>query len=478
MGIPPQSTPIRHARFDPPFAIRARLGFNRANRTNKDKAVTQQDRSKDFVDWLRRSSPYIHAHRGRTFVLAFGGDAVADAGFADLIHDIALLHGLGIRLVLVHGARPQIEASLKLRGAQMQIERGLRVTDDAALACVKEAAGTVRVEIEALLSMGLANSPMAGVRIRVASGNFVTAKPLGIIDGIDYRHTGEVRRIDAEAIRQRLDGGAIALIPPLGYSPTGEVFNLHAADVAGAVAQAIGADKLIMLIDEPLKASRGARIDSLVPREVDRLVGRRKTLGERQARVLRSAADACRGGVRRVHLLDRRNSGALLTELFTRDGAGTLITAEPYERTRQAGIDDIGGILELISPLERAGVLVPRARELLETEIDRFTVVERDAAVVGCAALYPFEPERLGELACVAIHPDYRGSGRGDALLEHMERRARAAGLEGLFVLTTRTAHWFRERGFQPATLERLPGRRRDLYNWQRGSKAFLKPLD
>ena len=360
------------------------------------------------------------------------------------------------------------------------IERVLVISphaDDEALACVKEAAGTVRVEIEALLTMGLSNSPMAGVRIRVASGNFVTARPLGVIDGIDYRHTGEVRRVDGEAIKQRLDDRAVALIPPLGYSPTGEVFNLHAADVASAVARAIGADKLIVLMDEPVKGARGARIDSLVPREVDALIARRKKLGERQVRILRNAAIACRGGVRRVHLLDRRDNGVLLTELFTRDGAGTLITAEPYELTRQAKIDDIGGILEMISPLEQAGVLVPRPREVLETEIDRFTVVERDGTVIGCAALYPFAREGLGELACLAIHPDYRTSGRGDELLQHLERDAKAAGLKGLFVLTTQTAHWFRERGFEPAGLAALPLEKQALYNYRRNSNIFIKRL-
>ncbi|MCP5036139.1 MAG: amino-acid N-acetyltransferase, partial [Rhodobacteraceae bacterium] len=136
-----------------------------------------------FVDWFRSSSPYIHAHRGKTFVVVFGGEAVADAAFTNLIHDIALLHGLGIRLVLVHGARPQIEERLRMRGAEMKYIKGLRVTDEAALICVKEAAGAVRVEIEALLSMGLANSPMAGARIQVTSGNFVTAQPIGIHDG-------------------------------------------------------------------------------------------------------------------------------------------------------------------------------------------------------------------------------------------------------------------------------------------------------
>jgi amino-acid N-acetyltransferase len=439
------------------------------SRTTKD--------SPGFVDWFRRSSPYIHAHRGKVFVLSFGGEALSDAGFADLVHDIALLNGLGIRLVLVPGARPQIEQQLAERGAAMQVVNGLRVTDDAALACVKQANGVVRVEIEALLSMGLANSPMAGVRIRVGSGNFVTAKPLGVIDGVDYRHTGEVRRVDAEALRKVLDNGSIALVPGLGYSPTGEVFNLSAADVAGAVASALGADKLIFLTESRAADGRGRVISSMVPREVDQFLARRRKLPEELVRVLQNAAAACRAGVNRVHILDRHDDGILLTELFTRDGAGTLVTAEPYELTRMARIDDVGGILELIAPLEASGVLVRRSRELLEQEIDHFTVVERDGTVIACAALYPFPDDGLAELACVAVHPEYREAGRGDALLAHIEERARGLGLGGLFVLSTRTTHWFRERGFQQAPVERLPRRRRDLYNWRRGSKVFIKPL-
>ncbi|MCB1722250.1 MAG: amino-acid N-acetyltransferase [Gammaproteobacteria bacterium] len=431
----------------------------------------------DFVDWFRQSSPYIHAHRGKVVVLSFGGEALGDDGFANLVHDIALLNGLGIRLVLVPGARPQIEQRLAARGADMQVVNGLRVTDDEALACVKEANGVVRVEIEALLSMGLANSPMAGVRIRVGSGNFVAAKPLGVIDGIDYQHTGEVRRVDAEALRGLLATGSIALVPGLGYSPTGEVFNLSAADVAGAVAAALNADKLIFLTEHRASDGRGRLISSMVPREVDLLLARRRSMAEDMARVLQNAAAACRAGVHRVHILDRHDDGILLSELFTRDGAGTLVTAEPYELTRTARIEDVGGILELIAPMEAAGVLVKRSRELLEQEIDQFTVIERDGAIIGCAALYPFPDEGVAELACVAIHGGYRGARRGDALLAHIEGQARKAGIGGLFVLSTRTSHWFRERGFQSAGVEVLPRRRRDLYNWRRNSKVYIKSL-
>lgn len=429
-----------------------------------------------FVDWFRQCTPYIHAHRGRTFVIGFGGEAIADEKrFPELVHDVALLHGLGIRLVLVHGARPQIAARLARRGVEMRYVKGLRITDEVALGCVKEAAGVARVEIEARLSLGLANSPMAGVRIPVASGNFVTARPLGVLDGVDYQHTGAVRRIDRVALRQRLDAQAIALLPPLGYSPTGELFNLSAADVACSTAMALGADKLIFLL-EP-----GALPLSLAPQlllaEVDELLASRAELSEETAAVLRASTTACRGGIRRVHLIGRERDGALLRELFTRDGSGTLISSEPFEELRPARLDDVAGIQELLAPLEKQGQLVRRSREHLENDIGYFQVAERDGAILSCAALYPYPQEGLGELACVAVHPEYRGAGRGDRMLTRMEALACNLGLRGIFVLTTQTAHWFRERGFEPVGLERLPEAKRRLYRSERRAQVYLKVL-
>lgn len=441
-------------------------------------ATIKKKQTEQFVDWFRSSSPYIHAHRGRTFVIVFGGEAVADASFPNLIHDISLLHGLGIKLVLVHGARPQIEERLNLRKAQMQYINGLRVTDDTALACVKEAAGMVRVEIEALLSMGLTNSPMAGARIRVSSGNFVTAKPFGVHAGVDYGHTGRVRRVDAAAIHSVLETGAIALAPPLGYSPTGEVFNLSASDVGSSIAVALGADKLIYLLEgKGLTDSRGRVLPQLLPRDLEGILQRRSNIPEDLAQTMRSTVNACRVGVARAHLLSRPVDGVLLQELFTRDGVGTLVSAEPYEVTRTAEIDDVGGILELLSPMEESGILVRRSRELLETEIDRFTVMERDGMIIGCAALYCYENEQMAELACVAVHQEYRNGGRGDTLLQTMEQRAQEKDMHKIFVLTTQTAHWFRERGFQPLPVKSLPVKRRELYNFQRNSKVFVKAL-
>ena len=431
-----------------------------------------------FVSWFRSSSPYIHAHRGKTFVIVFEGEAIESSGFTDMVHDIALLQGLGIKLVLVHGARPQIETNLKQKGLVSEFSDGLRVTDEKMLAGVKEAAGSVRLEIEALLSQGLANSPMAGTRIRVASGNFVMAKPIGVLDGIDYAHTGEVRRVDSVAINQQLENENIVLISPLGYSPTGEIFNLAANDVGASVATALNADKLIYLTEQKdLKAGR-QKNNHLTPAAMENFIRRRKKLSEKTIHCLNNAADACRSGVKRAHLVPRHIDGGLLKELFTRDGTGFLVTAEAYEKIRPAGIDDVTGIIELLSPLEEKGILVKRSRDLLETEIGNFVVVERDGMIIGCAALYQYPKNNAAELACIVIHPDYQSDGKGDMLLAHMENLASNIGLERVFILTTQTMHWFQERGFKRTDISILPKQKRKLYNYQRNSKVAVKTLN
>jgi amino-acid N-acetyltransferase len=430
-----------------------------------------------FVSWFRSSSPYIHAHRGKTFVIGFEGEAVASDGFTDLVHDIALLQGLGIKLVIVHGARPQIESNLRARGIDLDYAEGLRVTDEKSLPGVKEAVGSVRLEIEALLSQGLANSPMAGTRIRVASGNFVTAKPIGVLNGVDYGHTGEVRRVDAVAVNQQLENGNIVLLSPLGYSPTGEIFNLSANDVGAQVAIALNADKLIYLTEGNDLGRSQSTNNHLTPAALQSFIKRRRKLSDKTIHCLENAATACRSGVKRAHLVSRSLEGALLKELFTRDGAGTLITAEAYETIRQAQIDDVTGIIELITPLEEKGILVKRSRELLETEISNFVVVERDGMIIGCAALYRFGRQKIAELACIVIHPDYQSGGKGDMLLEYMEKRARQSGMEQLFVLTTQTLQWFQERGFKRSELSILPKKRRALYNYQRNSRVAVKAI-
>jgi amino-acid N-acetyltransferase len=453
-------------------SVAAGVSEQRAMRRHR---LSAQDR---FIDWFQSVAPYIHAFRGKTFVIAFGGDVVADGRFVDLTYDLNLLAALGVRLVLAHGARPQIEAKLKERRRRSRFHQGLRVTDDIALLAAKEASGRMRVEIEALLSMGLPNSPMAGADIRVASGNFVTAKPIGVLDGVDHMHTGEVRRIDAVAIQKRLEGNELVLLSPLGYSPTGEVFNLALEDVAASTAVALKAEKLIFLMDRiGVTGRRGELLRNLTVRQAQALLDKAAAGDGDVGLYLPHAVRACDHGVRRAHLISGHIDDGLLLELFTHKGVGTMLTPDPIETLRPAKIEDIGGVLRLIEPLEAEGILVKRGRARLEQEIGRFVVLEHDKVVVGGAALYPFPNERAGELACLVVDPDFRNQGAGERLLTEIEARARRMKLKRLFVLTTRAEHWFVERGFAEAGLDSLPAEKRQLYNYQRRSVVLVKRL-
>ncbi len=433
----------------------------------------------DYVNSLRHSLPYINAHRERTFVVMLPGESIEHENFGNTVHDLVLLHSLGVRLVLAFGSRPQIEARLAAQGAQSHYHQDLRITDAATLSCVLDAVGQLRAFIEARLSMDMAASPMHGARLRVAGGNFVTARPLGVIDGIDYQHTGEVRRIDCKGINRLLDDRTIVLLPPIGYSPTGETFNLACEDIATRAAIELQADKLLLFSSEQgLMDSSGQLIRELPAQQAKHHLQRLKNSKQLEQRELLTAAvNACGGGVPRCHIISYHLDGALLSEMFTRDGCGTLVDQGQFEQVREAQIEDVGGLLELIRPLEEQGALVRRSRDLIEREITQFSIVERDGLIIACAALYPFPEQATGELACLAVHPDYRHGGRGDVLLERIEQRARALQLSSLFVLTTRTAHWFQERGFQACALEQLPSAKASLYNFQRNSKVFRKTL-
>jgi amino-acid N-acetyltransferase len=402
---------------------------------------------------------------------------VKDGSFMELTHDLNLLASLGVRLVLVHGARPQIEAQMKTAGLKPRYVNGVRVTDEDALACVKQASGQVRVEIEALLSMGLPNSPMANADIRVASGNFVIAQPRGVIDGVDMCYTGEVRKVHDDAINVRLDDGELVLLSPLGYSPTGEIFNLTLEDVAAETAIALEAEKLIFLMDEPGLTKAGKLLRELTVSDAEKLLRKEKSLSDDSRLYLPRAIKACKGGAARVHLISRHADGALLLELFTHDGVGTMVSRDPLEQMRDASIEDVGGVIRLIEPLEAEGTLVKRSRELLEREITRFGILEHDHVIVGCAALYPFADEKAAELACLAVAPDYRDAGGGEQLLRFIEEKAKKQRIKRLFVLTTRASHWFIEHGFREAPVSALPKQKQALYNYQRRSKVLVKTL-
>ena len=439
--------------------------------------TTEDLYDESFVAWFRAVTPYINAFRGKTFVVAFGGKAIAAGCAKTLAYDVNLLVSLGIRLVLVHGARPQIEEELQEKGLESKYHRGYRVTDAATLDCVLDAVGSVYLELEALLSQGLPNTPMANSKIRVIGGNFITGQPIGVLDGIDLQYAGKVRKVDAEGLQAQLGLGNIVLLNCEGASPTGEIFNLQMEEVAEAVAVALKAHKLVMLTDSRgVTDKAGEFLDAITADAAAELIRDGDWLSSDLKRYLPSAVRAARAGVGRVHLIGYDHDGALLQELFTHDGVGTVITRESLENIREARPDDIGSLIALIEPMEQEGILVHRPRELLEREIDHFSVMEHDGIIVGCAALYRHSDE-VGELACLAVNTDHREWGYGELLMRRIEVRAKKAGIRKLFVLTTRTEHWFVERGFKIAGVDELPPQKREMYNYQRRSKVLIKSL-
>ncbi|ENR7552851.1 amino-acid N-acetyltransferase [Escherichia coli] len=440
-----------------------------------------KERKTELVEGFRHSVPYINTHRGKTLVIMLGGEAIEHENFSSIVNDIGLLHSLGIRLVVVYGARPQIDANLAAHHHEPLYHKNIRVTDAKTLELVKQAAGTLQLDITARLSMSLNNTPLQGAHINVVSGNFIIAQPLGVDDGVDYCHSGRIRRIDEDAIHRQLDSGAIVLMGPVAVSVTGESFNLTSEEIATQLAIKLKAEKMIgFCSSQGVTNDDGDIVSELFPNEAQARVEAQEEKGDYNSgtvRFLRGAVKACRSGVRRCHLISYQEDGALLQELFSRDGIGTQIVMESAEQIRRATINDIGGILELIRPLEQQGILVRRSREQLEMEIDKFTIIQRDNTTIACAALYPFPEEKIGEMACVAVHPDYRSSSRGEVLLERIAAQAKQSGLSKLFVLTTRSIHWFQERGFTPVDIDLLPESKKQLYNYQRKSKVLMADL-
>jgi amino-acid N-acetyltransferase len=428
----------------------------------------------EYARWFRDSTPYISAHRGKTFVVLVGGDALAHDNLPNIVHDLALLHVTGVRIVLVHGARPQIDEALPESRFHTYGDVTRRVTERAMMPAIIGACAQLRARLEALFSTGLPSTPLHNTDIQLASGNLLVARPIGVLDGIDHGHTGQVRGVYVRAIHAYLDAGSIVLLSPVGYSPSGATYNLAAEEVAERVAVALKAAKLIAFDGEPyLKDLRGRRMTNIKPALLDKALNP-ATPPQTRSRVL-SLVRAVREGVTSGQLIGFADDGALLAELFTANGVGTQVGEHDLRMIRQATAADVRDIAEVIRPLEEAGVLVRRPRSRLEQEVDHFLVAEMDGYVVGCCALYP--AGNVAELACVAVHPSHRGSSIGTRLLAQAEELARERGYQELFVLTTQTRDWFIEQGFVQGDINDLPAPRQQLYNYQRNSQILTKTI-
>ncbi len=434
-------------------------------------------RNTELVEWFRQSIPYVNMHRGKTFVIMLDGNAIAHSNFVSIANDVSLLHSLGIKLVIVFGGRLQIDELLAKNNRLSHYHNHIRVTDPETLEYVKQAIGGLHYDIFSKLSLRLPNSPV----LNVVSSNAILAQPLGVIDGVDFGLSGKIRRINVESIQQQLEQDAIVVIGPIAPSVTGEMFNLPFEEIATQIAIKLKADKLIGFCSEQgLLNENGEVISDIHPREAKRYLNKfieNNDYHNSAARFLQAAIEVSYSGIKRSHLLSYKEDGSLLQELFSRDGIGTQLSEESSEHIRIATSHDIPGLLNLIRPLEEQGILVKRSREQLEVEISRYTIIERDGIVIACAALNPYLDEKMAEMACVAVHPDYRDSSRGDVLLDAIKRRAIQMGIEKLSVLTTRTTQWFQERGFEIKGTEDLPAYKREHYDHQRKSRVLVLNL-
>ena len=440
-----------------------------------------------FVPWFRSVAPYIHKFRNQTFVVAVCGEAIAAGKLQHLAQDLAMVQSMGVKVVLVHGFRPQVNEQLKAKGHEAKYSHGIRITDEVALDSAQEAAGQLRYEIEAAFSQGLPNTPMAGSTVRVISGNFITARPVGIVDGVDFQHSGLVRKVDVAGISRTLDFGAMVLISPFGFSPTGEAFNLTMEEVATSVSIALQADKLIFVTEIPgIRTNPTERASDDNPINTELSLAAAETLlasapaGQQPtdtAFYLQHCVKACKAGVERSHIIPFAIDGALLLEIYVHDGIGTMVVDEKLEELREATADDVGGILQLIEPFEQDGTLVKRSRTEIERDAGHYTVIEHDGVIFACAALYPFPEAKTAEMAALTVSPQSQGQGDGEKILKRIEQRARAAGLQSIFVLTTRTMHWFIKRGFVLMEPDWLPDARKRKYNVDRKSQVLVKKL-
>ncbi len=430
--------------------------------------------TQEYVEWFRGAAPYIKAHRKKTMVIMISDEVIYSDRFIGLVHDIALLNHLGIKLVILHGSRNSIDKHLAANRLQPRFHNNIRITDSETMPFVVQAIKEVKTYFESQLSMGLPNTPMSGSEISLIGGNFVIGMPLGVIDGVDMQHSGKVRAIKHEAIKELLALNHVVLLSNLGYSRTGEVFNLPTEELAGEVARALKADKLVFVQRE--RADKDSLASTLSTNQCEELLANAATPEDLKS-LLQQAILAIQAQVKRVHIIDQQVDGGLLLELFTRDGYGIMVTNLFYEGSRAANIDDIGGILGLIEPLEASGVLVVRSREQMELEIRHFQVIEKDGMIIACIACIPDQAENLAEVACLAVHDDYQRSGLGNQLLQAVELQALKNGIAQLYTLTTRSSHWFIEHGFNEAADFTLPAAKRESYNPERGSKILTKSI-
>ena len=434
-----------------------------------------------FVQNFRLSAKYINQFNQNIFVIALSGYVFNESQFEKIAQDINLLHSLNIKVILVYGARPQVESILIKNKIPVRLVKNMRVTSNAALKHVIEVNGAIRIKIEATLST--IKSMSEGMHL--SSGNFLTAMPVGIVDGIDMESTGKIRGVDVEAIKNKLNHHEIVIVSPIGYSPIGQIFNLSYEQTAANIAAAINADKLIYYVDaNGILNERGELIPELTSEKAHKLISHieekpssesAQNLSYDDFNILKSSLFAIENKIKKVHLINRHIDGSLIEELFTEKGSGTILTELALENFRKATEGDIKDIYRILFPLEKRKILIERDLTQIKEMINQFYVLEHDKKFIGCVSLNSFK-ESL-ELASFSIEPKYQKLGFGKKLLKFCELEAKKLKYDEIFILTTQSEHWFAENEFKEKSKELMPTFKKETYQSERNSKYLTKKL-
>lgn len=438
----------------------------------------------EVAGFIREVFGYMDRFKGQLFVLKIDDSLMDHPLFPVLMRDIALLHKAGIRIIIVPGTRKSIDAQLKAWEIESKFHSGIRLTSEEALPLIEQASLGVAQRIMSHLTA----SGLSGIQ-----GNWVLARSLGVINGVDYMRTGKIERIQRDLLEQLMNEKFVPIIAPIGWNKIGHAYNISSTELATELCKYMKVGKLFFIGNQDgiklgglvtgkntkyLEPTDNGLISAMdVDQAKELLELNSDTLGFAQMDYLMNAINACKAGANRVHLLSGEFQGSLLQEVFSARGDGTMVYANQYSSIRPASMEDIPDILRIMQDYIDKGFLVPRTQESISEKLKDYVVYSIDNSIHGCGALHEFE-DGMAEVAGIAVGANYRKSGIGDAIVRHLISVGQMKGYKKLFLLTTQALDWFYQFGFEDGTVDELPKSKREHYNQKRNSRILMLPLE
>lgn len=430
--------------------------------------MDDKNQSQDQIDTIRQTFGYLKKFKNSVFVIKIDGRLYSDPIFPLLIKDVVSLHNLGIKIVLVPGTRVRINGILQSFGVKTEEHNGMRISTEESLPFIKMAAFDVANQIITMLAENNANAVI---------GNWIRARGVGVIDGVDFQSSGLVDKVDVDSILNVLDNNMIPIFPNIGWSLSGKPYNISSHELAHKISVAMQAEKLFFITDFGGISKDGSLISKLTIKEAKKILDKNpKCEEDENMELLKYSYEAARSGVKRVHVIGGHSDGMLLKEIFSNIGLGTMIYSDEFDSIRKLAYSDIPEIMRITTPLVEKGILIERSNEEIEEMIDGFYGYEVDGILHAVAALRDYE-DNMSEICSVAVDSVYNGMGIGDKMISYLISRAKLQGKKRCFLLTTQTSDWFKSFGFVESGPESLPKSKRNSYNKKRHSRVMILNL-